>query len=279
MAITPPYCVDEEELMSLKSLLEEDDYDAAADRDIEEMMRSCLSMAAKLQDVEVLPPEAVAWVAGVEGTAAQMARTMGALAEDIRRGVAVLALRPGEEAAVEALRKQAALADARRDGGKELLAATRLLQEKDLRRLAAAEHLVDPERVVVVRCMAEVLDSDLADGIVPTPGEVAAAAVLDSTVVGMHERMVCLAGRFRRGAAAFEARPGEEALVGALERQAAKADAVHATVEAFMDTVRRYQDAGSSQPAKAGAADVIDPSSISLTPYFAHHQLAIWLLC
>jgi hypothetical protein len=27
MAITPPYCVDEVELISLKSLLEEDDYD------------------------------------------------------------------------------------------------------------------------------------------------------------------------------------------------------------------------------------------------------------
>ena len=59
-------------------------------------------MAAKLQDVEVLPPEAVAWAMGVEATAAQMEQTMGALAEDIRRGVTVLALRSGEEAEVEA---------------------------------------------------------------------------------------------------------------------------------------------------------------------------------
>jgi hypothetical protein len=36
-------------------------------------------MAAKLQDVEVLLLEAVAWAAGVEGTAAQMAQTMGRL--------------------------------------------------------------------------------------------------------------------------------------------------------------------------------------------------------
>ena len=115
------------------------------------------------------------------------------------------------------------------------------------------EHLVDPARVEVVRCMAEVLDSDLADGIVPTPEEVAAAAVLKSAVVdiGMHARMVTLAGWFRRGAAAFATRPGEEALVGMLERWAGKADAVRATVEAFMDTMRLYQDAGSTQPVKA----------------------------
>ena len=95
-----------------------------------------------------------------------------------------------------------------------------------------AEHLVDPARVEVVWCMAEVLDSDLADGIGPMPEEVAAAAVLESAVMdtGMHERMVTFAGRFRRGASAFAARPGEEALIGALERQAAKADTVRATV-------------------------------------------------
>jgi hypothetical protein len=44
MAITPPYCIDNEELMSLKSLLEEDAATAAAGRDIEQMMRSYLSM-------------------------------------------------------------------------------------------------------------------------------------------------------------------------------------------------------------------------------------------
>ncbi|KAG2539152.1 hypothetical protein PVAP13_9NG715400 [Panicum virgatum] len=217
MAFTPPYCIDEEELMSLKSLLEEDDDATAVDRDIEQMKRRCLSMAAKLQDVEVLPPEAVAWAIGVEATAAQMEQTMGALAEDIRRGMAVLALRPGEEA-----------------------------KENDLRRLVVAEQLVDLAGVEVVRCMAEVLDSDLADGIVPTPEKVAAAAVLKSAVVdiGMHARMVTLAGRFRRGAAAFATRPGEEALVGVLERWAAKADT-------DMNTMRLYQDAGSMQPAKA----------------------------
>ena len=82
--------------------------------------------------------------------------------------------------------------------------------------------------------------------------------MLESTVVGMHESIVSLAGRLRRGAAAFAARPGEEALAGALERQAAKEDAVRATVEAFMDTVRRYQDAGSTQPANSAKAEVAD---------------------
>jgi hypothetical protein len=64
---------------------------------------------------------------GVEATAAQMEQMMGALVEDIRRGISVLALRPGEDAAVEALRKQATLAEARRANDEELLAATRHL--------------------------------------------------------------------------------------------------------------------------------------------------------
>ena len=42
---------------------------------------------------------------GVEATVAQMEQMMGALVEDIRRGMSVLALRPGKDAAVEALRK------------------------------------------------------------------------------------------------------------------------------------------------------------------------------
>ena len=41
--------------------------------------------------------------------------------------MAVLALRPGEDAAVEALRKQAVLAEARHANDEELLAATRHL--------------------------------------------------------------------------------------------------------------------------------------------------------
>jgi hypothetical protein len=51
---------------------------------------------------------------------------------------------------------------------------------------------------------------------------VADTAVLESMVVGMHERMVGLAGRFRRGVATLAARLGEEAPVGMLQRQAAK---------------------------------------------------------
>ncbi|PVH32324.1 hypothetical protein PAHAL_9G372800 [Panicum hallii] len=85
-------------------------------------------------------------------------------------------------------------------------------------------------------------------------------------VVGMHERMVGLAGRFRRGAAALAAMLGEEALVGMLQRQATKTDAVRAMVEGW----RRMN-------AKIRSCD---PSIIDLArPYFVHHQLAIWLLC
>ncbi|KAF8689209.1 hypothetical protein HU200_041995 [Digitaria exilis] len=201
--------------------------------------------------MEILLPEEVAWATGLEGTARQMAREMGELAADIRRGVAVLALRPGEEAAVEGLERQAALADARRADAVALVAATRRLQEKDLRRLAAAEHLVDPAWLVVVKGMAEYLDSALGDGHAPTPEEVALVVVMEGRVKGADGSMARLAERLRRGAVEFfAARSGEEALVGALQSQAAKADAVRATAEAFMDSLRRFQDAGSSETAK-----------------------------
>ncbi|CAL4932437.1 unnamed protein product [Urochloa decumbens] len=255
MEMTPACCVDEEELTLMKSLLEEGNDDD--DREIEEMMTHCLSQAAELQDVDVLSSEALAWATGMEVAGARMAESMGSLAEDIRRGVAVLAQRPGEEAAAEALLRHAALADAHRADGEELVAATRRLQEKGLRRLAAAEHLVDPGCLVVVRFVVEVLGSDLADGCVPTPEEVDAAAVLERQVVAMRESMVALAGRLRRGAAAFEARPGEEALVDALRRQAANADAVRATAEArtpctgtrtqVLARNRRWQGAGNEE--------------------------------
>ncbi|KAF8728196.1 hypothetical protein HU200_018784 [Digitaria exilis] len=203
--------------------------------------------------MEILLPEEVEWATGLEGTARQMAREMGELAADIRRGVAVLALRPGEDAAVEGLERQGALADARRADAEALVDATRRLQEKDLRRLAAAEHRVDPAWLVVVKGMAEYLDSALGDGHAPTPEEVALVAVMEGRVKGADGSMARLAGRLRRGAAEFfAARLGEEeALVGALLRQADRADAVRATVEAFMDSLRRFRDAGSSETDKA----------------------------
>jgi hypothetical protein len=56
-----------------------------------------------------------------------------------------------------------------------------------------------------------------------------------------------MAARLRRGAAEFAAsRPGEEALVAALHRQATNADAARDTVQAFTASVRRFRAAGST---------------------------------
>ncbi|KAK3153385.1 hypothetical protein QOZ80_2BG0171770 [Eleusine coracana subsp. coracana] len=230
--------------------LVEDENSEEIDRGLEEDLRSFLSLAAELVDVEVLSPDSVAWAEGVEGTAARVVESMGALAEEIRRGVAVLAQRPGEEAFVEALRKQAATADARRGDAEDLAAATRRLREKDLRRLAAQEQLVDPGVMVILRCVPEEIDSSLdEDCLVPTPEEVASVADLESEVVWIEEKMASLAGRLRRGAEVFAARPGEEALVCALQRQAANADAVRAMAQAFKATVARYRAAAGSAAA------------------------------
>ncbi|KAL6641510.1 hypothetical protein ACP70R_019691 [Stipagrostis hirtigluma subsp. patula] len=189
-AITPAYCLDEEELCSLRSLVGDD-------------------------------------------------------ADDTARG---LGRRPGEEAFVEALRKQAAYADARCADAQDVAAATRRVQEKNLRRLAAKEHLVDPEMPGFLGFVANETDSSLERGDLPTAEELAVAVEVEDAAVRMEERMGRLAGRLRRGAAAFAARPGEEALVAALQRQAANADAARATVEAFIASVRRFRAAGRSIP-------------------------------
>jgi hypothetical protein len=67
---------------------------------------------------------------------------------------------------------------------------------------------------------------------------------VEDEALRMEERM---ARRLRRGAAEFAASgPGEEALVAALHRQAANADAARDTVLAFTASVRRFRAAGST---------------------------------
>jgi hypothetical protein len=96
-----------------------------------------LSLAAALQDAERLSPESWDWAERLEAKARWAAEAFREDADDIRRAVAVLSLRPGEEAAfVEALRRQAAFSDARRAEAEELFATARHLQHKELRRLA-----------------------------------------------------------------------------------------------------------------------------------------------
>lgn len=244
MAITPAYCVDEEELMSLKSLVETEGEVDDIYRDMEEDFRALLSKAAELGDGDDFSPyEELEWAESLEGAAREAAETMADQAEGIRRGVPVLALRPGEEAVVEALQRQAVLANARRAEAEEVVAAARRLQEKDLRRLAAEEHLNDPLLLWFLVYFSEKMGPSLLRGAcLPTPEEL---ADVEEAAVRTEERMAWLADRLRCGAAAFAARPGEEALVGALQRQATNADLSLAMVARCTACVRRFRAAGS----------------------------------
>ncbi|KAL6641511.1 hypothetical protein ACP70R_019692 [Stipagrostis hirtigluma subsp. patula] len=250
-ATTPADCLDEEELRSLRSLM--GDEAKAIDRGLEEDFRVLRSIAAGLQDADVLSSESWDWAEDMESVLLQSAETLGQQAVDIRRGAAALSRSPGEEAFVEALRGHAAFSDARRADAEEVAAALRRAQEKELRRMAAREHVADPAVPVFLGFVASETDSSLRRGEVPTPEELAVAAPVEHAAARMEGRMARLAGRLRRGAAAFAARPGEEALVAALQRQAANADAARATVEAFTASVRRFQAAGRSPPDGAAA--------------------------
>jgi hypothetical protein len=254
-ALTPEaYCLDEEKLMELRELLQ--DGAAGVDVGLEEGLSALRCQAAALQHAERLSSESWDWAEKIEDLARRAAETMREEGDDIRQAVSVLSLRrpgPGEyddAAFVEALRKQATLSDARRADAEELRAATRRLQEKELRRVAAADHhLVDPDMPAFLGYVASHTDSALEAGYVPTAEELAEAAQVEDDALRMEERMARMAVRLRRGAAEFAARrpgDGEEALVTALHRQAANADAARATVQAFTASVRRFRAAGST---------------------------------
>jgi hypothetical protein len=98
--------------------------------------------------------------------------------------------------------------------------------------------------------VAEETDSSIEGGYVPTAEEMALAVEVEEAAARKEESLARMADRLRRGAAAAD----EEALVAALRRQAANADAARSTVEAFAASVRRFRAAGSSRgPATAGA--------------------------
>ncbi|PUZ67885.1 hypothetical protein GQ55_3G470300 [Panicum hallii var. hallii] len=234
MAIAAAHCLteDEEEMIAALRELVEDGADDV--RGLGEDLRALRSRAAALEAAEALTPESWDWAENIERVARRAAETMAEQADDIvQRALPPLSRRPGKEA-------------------EEVAAATRRARERDLRRLAAAEHLVHPDTAGFLGHVARETDAALVRGEVLAPDELAVAALAEDEAVRLEERMATLAGRLRRGAAEFAARPGEEALVAALHGQAANADAAHATVEAFTASVRRYRaSAGSAPPAGA----------------------------
>lgn len=195
-----------------------------------EYLSSLRAWATALLKLDALPSEWWDWAEDIETIAGQTVECMRRGAEDMRRGAEALSLRPGEEAFAGALRKRAALSDTLGADAADVAAATRRLQEKKLRRLAALEDVVTHEMAGFLGYVVAETDAVLGTGHVPTPEELDAAVTADASAADREERMATLAARLRRGAAAFVARPGDEALIAALLRQAANADAARATV-------------------------------------------------
>ncbi|KAK3153380.1 hypothetical protein QOZ80_2BG0171550 [Eleusine coracana subsp. coracana] len=173
--------------------------------------------------------------------------------------------RPGE-AFAEELRKQIVFSEALRVNTEDLAAAARRVQE-DLRRLAAQDHIVGPDMPSFLDY--EATDSALERGHVPTPKERELAAAVEDAAVLLGERLARMSARLRGDAA----RPGEEALMAGLLRQADNADTARVTVEAFTASVRRFRAAGSgsgslvSDGAGAGGHTDISMNYLILTGY------------
>jgi hypothetical protein len=129
--------------------------------------------------------------------------------------------RPGKE---EALRAEAARVGARRADAEEVAAITRRLREADLRRLAADAETGNYNYILIL-----------------THEELTVAARMGDVAVHMEEWMASLAARLNRGVAEVAAKPGEEAFVAAMQREAAKADDARSAL-------KRYCAAGSSLP-------------------------------
>ncbi|CAL4940780.1 unnamed protein product [Urochloa decumbens] len=255
MAVLPSHCVDEEELASLKSLVETQ---SEADDDMigmEEDFRALLRKTAELEGAEAeaeahSPSDELAWAESLEGAAREAAESLADEAEALRRGAAALALRPGEDAitVAAALRRRAALVDARRAEAEEVAAAAHRLQEKNLRSLAAREeeeaHLDDLSWLLGL--VAGTVGPSLRGGASSCLAAPQELDELERACAATEERMAWLAGSLGRGAAAFAARPGceEEALVGALRRQAEHADGARAAVVEPAAPVRRLRDRG-----------------------------------
>lgn len=281
-ALTPAeaaYCLDEEKLMELRELLQ--DGAAEVDAGLEEGFRALRRQAAALQHAERLSSESWDWAENIEDLARRAAETMREEGDDIRRAVSALSsssLRPAgvdeddAGAFVEALREKAVLSDARRADAEELRAATRRLQEKELRRVAAEDHhLVDPDMPAFLGYVAAHTDAAAEAGYVPTAEELAEAAEVEDEAMRMEERMARMAARLRRGAAEFAA--GEEAFVAALHWQAANADAARDTVHAFTASVRRFRAAGSTSQrprplARTGTEDDDDDAHQNLASVY-----------
>ncbi|KAG2585202.1 hypothetical protein PVAP13_6KG378000 [Panicum virgatum] len=247
MAAVYEHLVDEEELLALRELaatdVEETD---SADRAMGADLMTLLRKVADLDGAgQALCPEELAWLQCLEEGTIRAEKEMASMAEDILRGAAVLDARPGEDqaAVVAELRRQAAQCGARAADARQVAAAARCLREKETRRMAAVEHVVDPSVMAFLARVAGEMDCYASSAVVPE--EVAAAAGAAEVV---EEEMVRLRLWLVMAAMDCAKRPGEAALVAPLRRQEGKAKAALAGVDSFRASMRRYQAAAGIAP-------------------------------
>ncbi|XP_022680906.1 uncharacterized protein LOC101756197 [Setaria italica] len=198
------YDDDEEMLAALRELVEDDD-----DQGLAEDFRALRSVAVPLENASALSPEFWDWVDSVELIALRAAEILAREAADIQRALSLLSRRPGpeDEAFVAALRRQAVSTAARRADTEGFAATTRRIREKELRRMAAVEHLVHPTTAGFLGYIAGETDASLARGEAPDADELALAPQVEDAAVWMEESMAALAGRLRCSVAEFAARP------------------------------------------------------------------------
>ena len=151
------------------------------------MAADLMTLLRKVADLDgagqALCPEELAWLQCLEEDMIRTEKEMASMAEDILRGAEVLDTLPGEDqaAVVAELRRQAAQFGARAADARQVAAAARYLREKETRRMAAVEHVVDPKVMAFLARVAGEMDCHASSSAMPE--EVAAAAAAAAELV------------------------------------------------------------------------------------------------
>lgn len=226
----------------LRSMAAADDLIDEADTELFRALHDTLAV----EEGKIPSPEQVATAARAELPLLSAVECMDDMVEELRSGAASFASRPGEEALVEALLSKAASVEVVRAGVMATVDAARLMQEDDLRRMAATdEDVVDPEETRAIQQASR--NMALAMSAVAAPTHEQAFAAAAATAIGeyaaevMMAEMTELAGRLRKGAAEFASRPGEEAVAMALQSKTASAERHAEEAHAMATTYRTFR--------------------------------------
>jgi hypothetical protein len=227
---------------NLRSMAAADDLIDEADAELFRAVHDALAV----EEGKIPCPEQVATAARAEVPLLSAVECMDDMVQKLRSGAASLASRPGEETVVAALLSKAASVEAVRAGVIATVDAARRMLEDELRRMAATEEdVVDPEEARAIQQASRDMALAMGAGAVPTHEQALAAAA--AAAIGQYAaevivaEMTELAGRLRKGAAPFASRPGEEAIVMALQSKAASAERHAAEAQAMAATYRTFR--------------------------------------